>query len=405
MKVTDPLIEKIHNDTERFLLDNSTYFSTRDEHGNPPLHAKIQEGNFEIVRYLVSRGRDLGEDGIVGYKKSRAIDLNVKNTQGETALDFAKKLSLTNTKLHSKMNRIIDMLEKAKSISKKKRLTWIDNKTDNKTGLKHKLSEIHVISSRHDPAFMWLAFAEPHNREQTKMIQREDIGAKKFLDAYRKDDLKSMERALLKYDLRLEDTGTTRELRFSASMSSELNHYAALGGNTRMDIALAKTQDDYNPDLDTEALADEFFMAGYTAEDYDLMSDIITEYDLDNLILEEAGELAYSAIEKGYYEMSKALIKQCKISTEYIPQDKNATLGQKLTDFENNHPSLLTDSSPSEQGTHDLKHKNSRLYVDLIGGESTKRGINNSRKKLRLYVDLIDEERTTNEEKTSHEQS
>ncbi len=340
MEELEPTIEIVHNDIEQSLLKDSNHFYNFNKDGDPPLHAAVRDGNFKIVQYLVSRGRDLGRDGLLGYKEFQVIDLNVKNKQREAALDLAQKLSLTNNKLHGEMDKILNILQRARALSVKQIAP----------------PKVHSHLLKNAPAFIWSAFSKPRNRKQS--TKQENIGANKFLSAYRDSDFKKMERALLKYDLRLENTETEKDLRFRASISKELNNYAALDEHSRMDLALAKTQENYNPDFDTDTLVYEFFKTGYDDGDYALMSDMIAEYgyQFDNSDLELASDLAYSAIEEGYGDMAENLIEQCNIPMDYLAKDKDLTLGEKLASFKKNRSSRLKS----------IKYSKAKSHTDLI---------------------------------------
>jgi hypothetical protein len=154
--------------------------------------------------------------------------------------------------------------------------------------------------------------------------------------------LKQWKKALIKYDLRLEDTATSRQLRHDSLSTSALKPYDSLGCNSQMNLALKKTLVDYDLSQDTVTLIFEFFQAGYDFGDFELMSDIITEYDcpLDKSNIATSSTLAYAAIEGGHYDLAKALNDQYSISANYLPEDLTApgdddkTLGKLLAYFE-----------------------------------------------------------------------
>lgn len=262
-----------------------------------------------------------------------------------------------------------------------KKIKWSDGKEDGKlepTGARE-------IPSRHEPKFIEWDMEPPYTEEQQEALDKEEEGIILFLDAYRNDDLRKMENAIIKHDLRMEDDENFRALLHSSVMDLTLDRYPSLANNNKMNIALSRSSEDEVPDYfsdDFKPHIDSFFDRGYNTGDYDLMSDIVTEYGcpIKRKDKEIYYPLAYGAIEEGYYDMAKALQEQYSIPgnyvSEYIDKSENEgkTLNNLLEEFEARKNASLSpvsinmDISPTHEAS-------SSSYVDSVNRERSEKNL------------------------------
>jgi hypothetical protein len=70
--------------------------------------------------------------------------------------------------------------------------------SDGKTASKLVPTKIFPHRSVHDPKFMWQNFTHLEPEEQEKALRQEDMGIHMFLEAYRDNDFKAMEKSTYK---------------------------------------------------------------------------------------------------------------------------------------------------------------------------------------------------------------
>ena len=247
------------------------------------LHYLVQLKKPEAVAYLISRGQDV-TIGDIACKDLKAINLNMRNQNGQTALEAAKHLLSQNENEEEaiKMRLIINFIELAQS---------------------------------NDPQYFDVIAAKIDHLEATYQAERNVIRTK----AQATDLAKIPTASRVTFSKNLEDI-----------IEHSMPHHPSFDQQSEQQVlALAEDPAIQKIFIDSQIIGKRKFLKAYKEDNFPQMEKAIIEHQLKFTRSDTISELAYEAINKNCLKMTKFLVRQGSASSNYIPNGETMLLKEK----------------------------------------------------------------------------